>query len=263
MKVTSLEQEELFVGGEGGCHTYRIPALAVTPAGTVLAFCEGRRHSRSDSGQIDLLLRRSTDGGRTWSPPRVVVTEPGMTCGNPCPVVDAGTGRVWLPFCKNLADGPESMIIEGRAPRTVWITHSDDDGASWSEPREVTAQVKAPEWTWYATGPCHGIQLGSGRLVVPCDHIVGLHHDARRDPYHSHVILSDDGGESWRIGGLVDEGTNECCVVETADGSSTSTPAATMGASSGPAPAAMTAAAASARGSARRACRSRSARRAW
>ena len=219
MKVTSLEQEELFVSGEGGCHTYRIPALAVTAGGAVLAFCEGRRHSRSDSGRIDLLLRRSTDGGRTWSPPRVVVSEPGMTCGNPCPVVDAAGGRVWLPFCKNLADGPEGMIIEGKAPRTVWITHSDDDGGSWSEPREITAQVKAPEWTWYATGPCHGIQLGSGRLVVPCDHIVGLHHDARRDPYHSHVILSDDGGESWRIGGIVDEGTNECCVVETADGS--------------------------------------------
>lgn len=97
----------------------------------------------------------------------MVVTEPGMTCGNPCPVVDAPGGRVWLPFCKNLADGPESMIIEGKAPRTVWITHSDDDGETWSEPREITAQVKAPEWTWYATGPCHGIQVGSGRLVVP------------------------------------------------------------------------------------------------
>ena len=219
MKLLSLEQEELFVSGEGGCHTCRIPALAVTPRGAVLAFCEGRRHSRSDSGEIDLLLRRSGDGGRTWDPPRVVVTEPGMTCGNPCPVVDAASGRVWLPFCKNLADGPESMIIEGKAPRTVWITHSDDDGETWSGPREITSEVKAPGWTWYATGPGHGIQLGSGRLVVPCDHIVGLHHDARRDPYHSHVILSDDGGETWRTGGIVDEGTNECCVVETADGS--------------------------------------------
>lgn len=219
MDVARLEQEELFVHGEGGYHTYRIPALAVAPGGTVLALCEGRRDSRADSGQIDLLLRRSADGGRTWSPPAVLVSEPGMTCGNPCPVVDHRSGTVWLPFCKNLADGPEAMICEGKAPRTVWLTRSADDGATWAAPCQITAATKAPSWTWYATGPGHGIQLASGRLVVPCDHIVGVHFDRHRDPYHSHLILSDDGGATWRIGGIVDEGTNECAAVETADGS--------------------------------------------
>ncbi|MBL7041135.1 MAG: exo-alpha-sialidase [Pirellulaceae bacterium] len=212
-----LEQIELYLAGEGGRHTYRIPALAVTTTGRVLALCEGRRDSRGDSGQIDLLLRHSDDGGHTWSASRVIVEAPGMTSGNPCPVVDHRTGRILLSFCRNLADGPESMICEGKAPRTVWLTHSDDDGATWSTPRQITDQTKDPTWTWYATGPCHGIQLSTGRLVIPCDHIVGVYHDRQRDPYHSHVILSDDGGDTWRIGGIVEKGTNECTVVETAD----------------------------------------------
>lgn len=219
MEIRELEQTELFVSGQGSYHTYRIPALVVTGAGTVLAFCEGRRNSSSDSGQIDLLLRRSDDGGSTWGPVRVIVSEADMTCGNPCPVVDESSGHILLPFCKNLAAGPESMITEGKAPRTVWLTRSTDDGLSWAPPEEITATTKDPSWTWYATGPTHGIQLQSGRLVVPCDHMVGVHFDRTKDPYHSHVILSDDGGASWRIGGIVDEGTNECAVIETADDS--------------------------------------------
>lgn len=70
-----------------------------------------------------------------------------MTCGNPCPVVDRRTGIIWLPFCKNLADGNETLITQGKAPRTVWITYSDDDGQSWAEPVEITAAVKKREWT--------------------------------------------------------------------------------------------------------------------
>ena len=213
MEVTNLEQEELFVSGEGGYHTYRIPALVVSTEGTVLAFCEGRRHSSSDSGQIDLLLRRSDDDGHTWGAAQVVATEMDRTCGNPCPVVERVSGTIWLPFCKNLAAGHEGLITQGKAPRTVWLTHSEDAGLTWSEPREITATTKDPRWTWYATGPTHGIQLASGRLVVPCDHMVGVHFDRQKDPYHSHVIISDDAGASWRIGGIVDEGTNECAVI--------------------------------------------------
>jgi len=212
----TLVHTTLFRSGEGGYHTYRIPALAVIPGGRLLAFCEGRQDSRSDYGQIDLLVRCSDDGGATWSPPHVVVREEGMTCGNPAPVVDAADGVVWLPFCKNLADGGEDDICRGVAPRTVWLTHSRDGGNTWAEPVEITAQVKRPEWTWYATGPGHGLQLASGRLLVPCDHIVGVSRERSVDPHHSHVILSDDHGRTWRIGGIAPAGTNECTAVETA-----------------------------------------------
>ncbi len=213
------QQEPLFISGEGGYHTYRIPALVVSVQGTLLAFAEGRKDGRGDAGEIDLILRRSFDNGKSWSATQVVVSEAGMTCGNPCPVVERESGTIWLPFCKNLAEGGETLICEGKAPRSVWITYSTDDGQTWAEPREITEAVKKPEWTWYATGPCHGIQLRGGRLVVPCDHIVGVHFDRGRDPYHSHVIYSDDRGATWQLGGKVEVGTNECAVAQLEDGS--------------------------------------------
>ena len=172
-----FEQTDLFVSGSGGYHTYRIPALVVTSRGTVLALCEGRKHSRADYGEIDLVLRRSLDGGKTWGDLQVVVSESAMTCGNPCPVVDSATGTIWLPFCKNLADGGQQLIMAGKAPRTVWVTKSVDDGATWTEPEEITDDVKDPAWTWYGTGPCHGIQLASGRLALPCHYAVGKNYN--------------------------------------------------------------------------------------
>ena len=212
--MDSLERQDLFVAGTGGYHTYRIPALAVTTSGTLLAFCEGRRHGRSDAGEIDMLLRRSLDGGATWRATQVVVVEDGMTCGNPAPVIDRNTGTIWLPFCKNLAEGNQNLICAGKAPRTVWLTHSIDDGATWTEPVEITAAVKDPSWTWYATGPCHGVQLESGRLVVACDHQIGVGF-TRQDPGHSHTIYSNDHGTTWQLGSIVPEdGTNESAIVE-------------------------------------------------
>jgi len=213
-----LEQTTLFQSGTEGYHTFRIPALACTPQGTLLAFAEGRKNGRGDAGEIDLVLKRSVDHGATWQPLQLILHEEAMTYGNPCPVVDRETGTIWLPFCKNLADGNEDLITQGKAPRTVWITHSNDEGTTWAEAEEITAAVKDPSWTWYATGPTHGIQLQNGRLLIPCDHIVGKHFDRKRDPYHSHVIYSDDHGLTWHIGGIVDDGTNECAVVELTDG---------------------------------------------
>jgi sialidase-1 len=215
--MQAFEQQDLFVSGQGGYVRYRIPALAVTTTGTVLAFCEARKYTGHDSDQIDLFLRRSEDGGRTFGAVQVVATQHDWVCGNPAPVVDAGTGTVWLLFCRNHRHGDETMICQGWAPRTVWVTHSDDDGATWSEPREITAEVKRTGWSWYATGPGHGIQLGTGRLLIPCDHIV-FRDGNRQDPQHSHVVYSDDHGRTWHLGGVASPGTNECTAFEGAAG---------------------------------------------
>ena len=90
-----LVQGPVFVAGEVGYHTYRIPSLIVSAKGTVLAFCEGRKKGTSDAGDIDLVLRRSTDGGKSWLPMQVVWDDGANTCGNPCPVVERESGVIW------------------------------------------------------------------------------------------------------------------------------------------------------------------------
>lgn len=211
---------KVWTAGEEGYHTYRIPSVIQAPNGDLLAFCEGRKASSHDAGDIDLLMKRSSDGGRSWSPTQVVWDQGGDTCGNPCPVVDEATGRIWLPMTWNAGDIAEADIRTGlgRDSRLVFMTYSDDHGHTWAEPAEITAQVKDPEWSWYATGPGAGIQIQlgphAGRLVIPCDH------KEPREPggvaFHSHVFYSDDHGESWRLGGRSAPGGNECEVVELA-----------------------------------------------
>lgn len=210
------EQVEVFVSGTEGIPTYRIPSILASPKGTLLAFCEARRRGRGDSGDIDLVLRRSTDGGTTWSPLEIVWDDGPNTCGNPCAVVDRTTGTIWLLVTHNLGEDAERAIIAGtsRGTRTVWAIRSDDDGLTWSRPVEITPSVKRPEWAWFATGPGVGIQTRDGRLVVPCDAI-----EAGGKRAFSLVILSDDGGRTWRAGGTVGETWNECQVVERSDGS--------------------------------------------
>ncbi len=175
-------REDLFISGEDGYAAYRIPALLADGKGVLLAFCEGRKRSFADDGDIDILLRRSEDGGRSWGR-RILVRDDGPdTAGNPCPVLDPSTGTVWLLYCRN--------------NRRVFVTSSADGGTSWSPPAEITAEVSRPGWTWYATGPGHGVRLRSGRLLIPCDHKT---ENATRDEAHlycSHVIWSDDGGAS-------------------------------------------------------------------
>src|SRR5262249_30310020 len=162
----------LFISGKEGYHTFRIPALLVTPGGTILAFCEGRKKGRGDSGDIDVVLKRSTDGGKTWKALQVIADDGGNTVGNPCPVVERSTGTIWLLLTHNLGKDNERTIRDGssKGTRRVWVMKSTDEGATWSKPADITNAVKKKTWTWYATGPGVGIQLTSGRLVIPCDH---------------------------------------------------------------------------------------------
>ncbi len=210
------EKGVVFQSGEGGYHTYRIPALIVSKKGTLLAFCEGRKNGRGDSGEINTLLRRSFDGGKTWGPVQKIAVDGANTFGNPCPVIDQSTGTIWLPLTHNIGEDHESEIKmgTGKGTRTVWICRSEDDGATWTAPVEITASTKKANWAWYATGPGVGIQLRSGRLVIPCDYAVL----GTRD-YGSHIIYSDDHGATWKSGGEALPQTNECQVVELEDGS--------------------------------------------
>lgn len=210
--ATEFSQVEVFRSGQDGYHTYRIPALIVTKLGTLLAFCEGRRSAGGDSGDIDLLLKRSRDGGRTWSATQVVADFGEDTIGNPAPVVDQKTGDIVLLMTRNPGKVTERQIVAGSGTRTVWLSRSTDQGLTWEPPTEITASVKRPDWTWYATGPGNGIQLRDGRMVIACDHIV-----AETKAMHSHVIVSDDGGRHWTLGGVAAEKTNESAVVELPD----------------------------------------------
>jgi sialidase-1 len=212
--------QPIFVSGQNGYHTYRIPALAVTTRGTVLAFCEGRKNTRSDAGDIDLLVKRSTDHGQSWSDPQVIWDDGSNTCGNPCAVVDRDTGAIWLLSTWNRGDDREPEIIAQTSTdtRRVFVIASTDDGVTWSQPRQITSDVKQANWTWYATGPGSGIQIlhggHHGRLVIPCDHI-----EAETRHYYSHIIYSDDQGRSWQLGGRTPQHqVNECEVVELAGG---------------------------------------------
>jgi sialidase-1 len=217
-----LKQADVFVAGADGYHTFRIPAVVVATNGTILAFCEGRKDGRADSGQIDLVLKRSSDGGETWSKLEVVREDGANVCGNPAPVVDQLTGAIFLVTTWNLGSDTEKMILGGTSKdtRRVFAQKSLDNGATWSKPREITTSVKKPEWRWYATGPCNGIQLTrgahAGRLLIPANH--SEHADATKHPYHSHLIFSDDHGVTWKLGGVEEEKTNESTLVELADG---------------------------------------------
>jgi len=185
-----FEDDVLLTSGKGGYHTYRIPATVCTAKGTVLFFCEARKNSSSDFAQTHLLLLSSSDHGRTWSDPRIVWkddSEPNVTIGNPCPVLDAQTGTIWIGFTRN--------------NQRAFVTKSTDDGRTWATPTEITEAVKPGNWKRYWIGPGHGLQLAlgpkAGRLIFPSYHIVD---EGDRRVMRSHMVYSDDHGRTWQIG---------------------------------------------------------------
>lgn len=202
---------DVFVGGQGGHAVYRIPSalrLEGAPApGRIVAMAEARG-SMADVGSNDLVMRTSDDGGATWSAQRTVLHAEGRSMNNPCLVQSARgphAGRLILMAQSYPERCDERCVVPGfdadasgdRVCRTV-VAHSDDGGATWSAPREVTREVKrATVVTSTATGPGIGIQLArgphAGRILMPFN-------EGPYDRWRVYAAISDDGGDSWRMG---------------------------------------------------------------
>ncbi|NEB82012.1 laminin G [Streptomyces sp. SID14478] len=230
-----FEQQVLFKASQDpGYACYRIPAVVKTVKGTLLAFAEGRRNDCGDAGDIDIVVKRSEDGGRTWSPLQVVNAGGGDTHGNPAPVVDRRTGRVMLAETYNTGrtDGKGCDVPCDRTPH---MQYSDDDGRTWSQPRDLSAELLPPDFnSWYATGPVHGIQLTGGRhrgrlvFTVNAETWQGEQGVGRVTANHAALMISDDHGAHWRVGAkdswpIADDGTfrqkpSEMTLAELPDG---------------------------------------------
>lgn len=203
-----------FKGGDGKYLIYRIPAIWTGPNKPLLAFAEGRVAKRRATGNIDLVLRRSFDLGQTWEPMQVIVDLEDDFCGNPCVVQDPSNGRLWLAFTRSRGSDTEEEIVSGKVPPTgVWVTFSDDDGSTWSKPRDISESGRKPTWGWYGTGPGLGLYLGNaqrGRLFVPSYHTDG-------GVYRTHGLYSDDHGETWKLGDVAADNSSEPQVVVLGD----------------------------------------------
>jgi sialidase-1 len=210
---------DLFTEGDNGFHSYRIPSLIVTPKGTILAFAEARKANKSDFGHIETVLRRSSDGGTSWSPIQVVASDGENAVQNPTTVIDRSNGTVWLMLIR--IDGAKyknekDLVASAARTRSVWVTRSRDDGATWEKPRDITESVCRPDWRDCVPGPGVGIQMRSGRLVIPaCHFTVG----SSMDDAVNAPMVSDDHGATWKLGGDTDPKMDESHVVELSDGS--------------------------------------------
>ena len=197
-----------YINGEEGHACYRIPTLAISKTETILAFAEGRTNDCADDGDIDLVLKRSTDRGKTWSN-LITILNPGTNRAvNPCPVV-LSSGRILLLYCANPT---------GATNLSVYVTYSDNDGLTWSTGRSLDVYLNPPGFTWFRTGPCHGIikkfAPNIGRIIIPANH----RENSGANQY-SHIVYSDDGGTTWSRGGNVPyTNGNECTVVELSTG---------------------------------------------
>jgi sialidase-1 len=201
--TSGFGQQVLFKAAQDpGYACFRIPAIVRTAAGTLLAFAEGRVLNCGDAADIDIVLKRSTDGGRTWGPLQVVNKGSGDTHGNPAPIVDRKTGRILLAETYNTGR-TDAASCSVPCDRTPHLQYSDDDGVTWSAPRDLSPEILPGDWnSWYATGPVHGIQLSHGRFAGRL--VFGVNTEtwdgSRVTANHAALIVSDDGGDHWRIG---------------------------------------------------------------
>ena len=199
-----------------GYASMRIPALVMTKKGTLLAFCEGRIGTSSDWADMDLLMRRSTDKGKSWEPHIVIAPREGnKPTSNPTPIVDS--------------DGTIHLLYQRDYAR-AYYTQPKDDGKTWSKAVDISYAFDAfkPEYDWkvLAPGPGHAIQLKNGRLLAP----VWLADPVKLVPHRAHgpscvaTIYSDDLGKTWKRGEIVADNSpelknpNETMAVQLDDG---------------------------------------------
>lgn len=224
-----LTHVDVFTSGTEGYHTFRIPAIETAPDGTLIALAEARKYNSADPGfhgnDIDLVSKRSTDGGKTWSKLRVV-DDPGdrWAACNPATTVDRTTGRVWLfnvrtkPGCSSYTSRP------GTDDAQTWVRYSADNGATWSEPVDVTRVARDfDNWGCSDFGPGGAIQDQTGRLIAPVSKATGRKDASGKPvggPWNGLVIFSEDHGETFQRGGLLPGGEwcSEAQLVELADG---------------------------------------------
>jgi sialidase-1 len=214
-----LTSIDVFTSGTQGYHTFRIPVIETAADGSLVAFAEARKYSQDDPGygdqDIDLVCRRSTDAGATWSPMKVI-EDPGekWSAANPVTVVDRDTKRLWVLYlrCK---PGRNTDTSRGGTDDSQTIARtSDDNGVTWSEPIDLTAvsrDMKDLAWRVSVVGPGGGIQTRKGRLLVPVWKVM---------PWSDFAIYSDDHGKTWQRGQVVPggKGGDENQVVELSDG---------------------------------------------
>jgi sialidase-1 len=218
----------LFKAGDDGYNTYRIPAIAQSKSGKLLAFVEARKNGTADNGDIDVGLKTSDDDGKTWSDMRVIMDDYDNTCGNPTPVIIESTGRIvlfacWQRTATTAAAFNSDLVTSSEAfqsnkNRRVFVLYSDNDGLTWTAPEDMTSSLKQSDWNWYATGPCHAMQKKmaprKGRIIIPANH-----RDNGNTDNYAHIIYSDDDGATWTLGQTIRPvGGNESCAVELSNG---------------------------------------------
>ncbi len=204
IRAVAPESIVVFAAGENGYPSIRIPSLLATRRGTLLAFAEGRA-AETDQAANQVILKRSTDNGRTWGPLRVIARDGKNSLNNPCAVEDLPSGRILLmvqsyPEGRKEFNGHLKPGIKGPDIERNYQLTSDDDGATWTGLKDITETTKAADAITIASGPGVGIQLERGhhrgRLIMPFNQRVGPFWDVRAD-------FSDDHGATWRLGDVV------------------------------------------------------------
>ncbi len=217
--------QPIFKSGDDGYASYRIPAIIKAPNGDILAFSEGRVNGAADFGHVNIVMKRSSDNGKTWSSLQDVATFYDLQAGNAAPVVDLTDpkypdGRIFLFY--NTGNVPEGELRQGWGDRQAWYKTSTDNGKTWSEPVEITKQVMKPDWRTYANTPGHAAQFLTGkykgRIYVAANHSEGGPQAHGRD-YIAHGYYTDDHGKTFHLSENVGfPGGNESTATPLMDG---------------------------------------------